>query len=42
MAREPWTIVELINLDCYNEVYPSDENCNGPWHYWYDEWGNWI
>ena len=41
--REPEKIVELINLDCYNELFPSDANCDGPWLYWYDErtWGEW-
>ena len=35
-------MVEAINLDCYNEFYPSDTNCAGPWHYYdygvMDEW----
>ena len=35
--------MDLINLDCYNELYPSDTNCDDSWLYWYNErtWGEW-
>ena len=43
MVDEPEHFVELINLDCYNELYPSDVNCVGEWFYWYEEggWREW-
>ena len=34
----PETVVEAINLDCYNQFYPSDTNCAGPWQYYDHEW----
>ena len=37
-------LVELVHLDCYNELYPSDANCAGAWRYWYERTGytgNW-
>ena len=43
VADEPDENVDMINLDCYNELYPSDSNCDGAWLYLYDEkgWSEW-